>query len=271
MRNDFQNEIDLAKRIHPPVETMAALRAIPAKSRVHGLSVLVVENRTTWVYDNDETTAGQVASKFQVPDDIAAQAAYVSDPTSVAGRWVKAEAVPIVAETFTNPLAADADALHSGASSTSPVTLTSFSAGGVAELDKYARPIAITLADTTADAPATATISGYDQNLQAKTVTINLPGTTAWCFRGTGLSISMPAGSGPGATINIGFPGKVGLSYKAAVRSTKPMVVTERLDGAPVATAGTFEDAATVGPNGAYTPNTAFNGTRDYDIAYEQG
>lgn len=181
---------------------------------------------------------------------------------------------PIYVAEFTNAAAASATALRAAtATVTTARTTTSFSAGGVAALAAYPRQIVFTTAGSTAsDAPATATITGtdVDGNALTETVTLAQTATTATstkCFA-TITSIVEAAGDGTGATIAIGIGTALGLPKKAKSRAGAVMVLREVSAGSFV-TNGTYTSAASAPPYGAYTPNTAADGSNDYALVYE--
>lgn len=209
----------------------------------------------------------------------------MADPTveSLArGRYADAQLLktaldnrsPIYVDEFTDPAAASATALRAAtATVTTERTTTSFSAGGVAALAAAPRQIVFTTAGgTAADAPATATITGTDVDGNVITETVNLAqtattATSTKCFK-TITSIVEAAGDGTDATIAIGIGTALGLRRKAKARGGTINVINEIAAGSRV-TNGTLATPTSAPPNGAYTPNSAADGSRDYVLTYE--
>ncbi len=81
-------------------------------------------------------------------------------------------------------------------------------------------------------------------------------------------SITIPAQSGTGGALEVGFGAIIGLSKPIKTRAglTAPL---REVAGGSVVTNGTFTTAAAQGPHGTYAPNSAPNGTLDYAVTYE--
>jgi hypothetical protein len=75
-----------------PVATLALLRTVPPKERLQGIGINVVEGYSTFMWDV-ASTATFSAGITEVPTDISSSAAYIADPTSAPGRWIKNAAV----------------------------------------------------------------------------------------------------------------------------------------------------------------------------------
>lgn len=182
---------------------------------------------------------------------------------------------PFVVDEWTNPAAAAAAGLKAAtATVASPVTVSSFLAGGVAALLAYPRNLTFTTAGgTPSDAPATALVTGTDINNDALTETVTLA-QTATIANGvkafkTVTSVEYPAADGTDATVSIGFGSVFGLSMPIQSRAGRLAVIQEVAVGT-VVTTGTFVNNTTSPPNGSYAPATAPDGSRDYAVTYEQ-
>ncbi len=142
------------------------------------------------------------------------------------------------------------------------------------DLANYPRQLVFTTAGgTAADAPANVVITGTDA--QGKTISETLAlaqtATTATSVNAYSsvTSLVYPAADGTGATIAVSFGAAIGLKRPLKNRMGAAMpLLHEFMDGS-VPTAGAVSAVATVGPYGAYTPNTAANGVHDYAIFYE--
>lgn len=119
--------------------------------------------------------------------------------------------------------AAPAGLLAATATVAAQVVLTAddLIAGGVTELDTWARNLTFTTAGVTpANAPATVQLDGFDAAGVAQTETITLAQTATIAsgtkaFRGTGLVITYPAADGTAATVSIGWGSVFGPSTPA--------------------------------------------------------
>lgn len=186
--------------------------------------------------------------------------------------------VPIDRAEFTNPPAASSVALKAAtATVAAPVTLTAADllTQGKADIATYPRRIRFATAGVTpADAPATATIVGKDVDGNDLTETVNLAQTATTAdstkFFSSITSITYPAADGTAATVSIGYSPAVGLPFMPKLVTGAVVPVREIMDGAPVATAGTFVTPAAGAPYGGYTPNTAFDGAHDYALYIER-
>jgi hypothetical protein len=122
------------------------------------------------------------------------------------------------------------NSLHAAtATVASPTTILAAAlvAAGLAHLAAWPRQVTFTTAGgTAADAPATATITGTDQNGAAQTETVTLAQTAATAsgvkFFGTITKIDFPAADGTGATIAIG----IGATLLQAATATVTTAVT---------------------------------------------
>lgn len=137
------------------------------------------------------------------------------------------------------------------------------------------RNVTVTTAGgTAADAPATATIKGFDAQGKALSETITVSQTAATaagtkCFAKV-TEIDLPAADGTGATLAFGLGALIGLSRKPKVRGGGVPLFFEVVDGAIVTSSpGTLSTPTTNAPFGAYSPSTAPNGTHDYAIYFE--
>lgn len=84
--------------------------------------------------------------------------------------------------------------------------------------------------------------------------------------------IDIPAQTGTGGTIEIGFGDVIGLSAPLVSRAGVEAVLMEIEAGTVLAAdaiTGTFIDAATAAPNGTYEPATPADAANDYAIYYE--
>lgn len=151
-------------------------------------------------------------------------------------------------------------------------TVSSFAAAGVAALAAYPRPIAILVGGTTpTHAPATATITGTDENDDALVEPLSLlipnartkgAAVTEGVFK-TVTSIAFAAGTGTGATTSIGFgliPGVgdlriVAIEYwlEAFPDRGRPGHLDTRAINDIVRGASAKVDGAVGAPNGNYT------------------
>lgn len=153
-------------------------------------------------------------------------------------------------------------------------TASDLLAAGITKLALHgARAVTFTTAGgTAADAPATCLITGTDIHGNALSETLALAQTativtSVKCYA-TIVSIVFAAGDGTGATIAMGISDKFGFPSKVKDLTTGVNVVNELEDGAPP-TRGTFVQAATSLPNGAYTPDSTPDGALDFFLTYE--
>jgi hypothetical protein len=186
--------------------------------------------------------------------------------------------VPVDRAEFTNPPGASSVALKAAtATVAAPVTLgpSDLLTQGKADIALYPRRIRFATAGVTpADAPATATVVGKDVDGNTISETINLAQTATTAdttkFFASITSISYPAADGTGATVSIGYSPALGLPFMPKLVTGAVVPVREIMDGAPVATAGTFVAPAAGAPYGGYTPNTAADGGHDYALYLER-
>lgn len=192
---------------------------------------------------------------------------------------VKRELAPMAAlseEEFTNPPAADVDAIKTAFASA--VTAQSYSGAalngvvGGADL-LYPRNITVTTGagGTPADVPATMTVTGLDVNGDVLTETINISQTAgtavgAKCFKRV-TQLDFPVGQGTGGTMEVGFGAIIGLGKKIRVLAGAVSLLKEHAAGS-VVTNGVLANPTTSPPNGSYAPNSAPDGTRDYWVLY---
>lgn len=186
----------------------------------------------------------------------------------------------IAVEEYTDPAAADDDAIRLAAATVASARTLSGSdldgAVGEAEMTPP-RNITITTAGVTpGDAPANATIKGKvrDPNGvlvdQEETIAVGQTATTvvgASAFS-TVESIDEEAADGTDATLAYGFGDVLGLAKPLVTRAGAAGVLKEIEAGSTVTT-GTFVDAATEPPNGTYAPSTVPDGSNDYALYYE--
>lgn len=180
----------------------------------------------------------------------------------------------IAVEEFTNPPAADPDALSLDAASVNGIrTVALGGVVGTAVMDPP-RNVTVTVAGggTPADAAANGTVTGTDinGNVISEVLALNQAGGTtagAKAFR-TVTSIVEDAGQGAGATISYGFGALIGLGKPIKTRAGRTGPIQEIAVGA-VVTNGVFTTTAVGAPNGTYAPNSAPDGARDYCLYYE--
>jgi hypothetical protein len=77
---------EAVNRILHKVEDYTALTAIPSVRIAPGAVIAVKDVHAAAVYDEASTTAA-ASGRVYVPDDVAATAAYISDPATAPGRW----------------------------------------------------------------------------------------------------------------------------------------------------------------------------------------
>lgn len=135
----------LAKIILPPTATPTTLEAIDVERRVDGILCTAISDQSAWQFILASTaTAG---TDVRVPNDVEASAAYISDPATAPGRWLRVGSFA-------------ADSLPNQLRVTAPTELT-ISAGGAVTVTQTAHKI-----DTAADGATddldtlTGTVSG---------------------------------------------------------------------------------------------------------------
>lgn len=174
-------------------------------------------------------------------------------------------------EEFTNPATAAAAGLLAATASTVAVQVV-LEAGlllaGRNVLADVPRNVTFTTAGATAaDAPATATIVGFDGEGKAQTEAVSIAQTATIANGVKGwskiTSITYTAGDGAGATVSIGYGIVIGLRRTPKSRAGAALPVREIVDGGLVVT------GAMSSTNKTYTPATAPDGAHDYAIYYE--
>jgi hypothetical protein len=177
----------------------------------------------------------------------------------------------IAVEEFTNPIGAGA-ALISAAAATQVAAGRSATLLALAANISPPRPISVTTGGTTAQAAASALITGKDVNGNVLTETLT-PSTSAAtvtgskCFASVS-SIVEGAAGGTAATLSYGIGAAIGLGKPIKSRAGIASLIKEHANGAVVAN-GVIVAAATAVPNGSYAPNTAADGTKSYAVYYE--
>lgn len=181
---------------------------------------------------------------------------------------------------FTNPPAADVDAIvTSFASAASEDVRSGAELDGTVGAGEMTPPRNVTITSSThADIDAVAVqIVGKVRDQHGKLIdqtdTITLTngggatdvGTKAFS---TVESITIPAQSGTGGALEVGFGAVIGLSAPLKARAGLAAVIRQVAVGV-VVTTGTFVLPATSGPNGTYAPAAAPDATRDYAVTYE--
>lgn len=184
--------------------------------------------------------------------------------------------LPMVEE-FTDVPALDDDGIKTSIATVAAITEYSGAAlnGAVgAGTMTPPRNIIITTGGVTpANAPATATITGYDVKGRKMTETITVAQTAAVatgvkCFARV-TKINLPAADGVAATLKFGFGALFGLAEPVRTRAGARPILFE-VEAGTVVTTGSLSAASTNAPHGAYTPATVPNGTNDYAISYER-
>jgi hypothetical protein len=173
----------------------------------------------------------------------------------------------ITVDELTNLEAAGAADLEAATAVTvAPRTVTSFLAPGLAKLATNPRNLSFTTAGgTPADAPATATITGtYRGKAQSEVVNVPQTATIAMGTKpfSTVTSVVYSAAQGTDATVSIGVGTGAGTAKIPRSRGGGVNLIREVAVGSLVT-----NGVLTV--EGLYTPNTAFDGTRDYAVYYE--
>jgi len=191
-------------------------------------------------------------------------------------RSVLALLAPITVEEFVDPALADVDAIVTSiASAASETVLEGAALDGAVGEGVMSPPRNVTITTTSnADIDAVAAVvEGTDISGDAQTDTITLTdgggatdaGTKAFA---TVTKVTIPAQSGTGGALEVGFGAVIGLGAKIVTRAGYTGPVKEIAAGS-VVTNGTFVAAATSGPNGTYEPSSAPDGSNDYALYYE--
>lgn len=186
----------------------------------------------------------------------------------------------IAVEEFVDAAAADPNGIKTSiASAATAQSYSGAALNGVVGAGVMSPPRNITITTTLhADIDAVdVLVTGLDVNGDEVTDTITLTdgggatdvGTVAFAQV---TQVDIPAQSGTGGALEIGFGDVIGLGKPLVSRAGAPVVTLEIEDGtvlAADAVTGTFVDAATVGPNGTYEPATVPDGSVDYALHYE--
>ena len=203
---------------------------------------------------------------------------YVSNRAIVTqGGRVRILPSAVIHETFIDPATSDTDGIsasHAGAGSAGTTNMTiggALASGGVASLVP-ARNVIITVTHASAVVAMSGTITGTDRrgNVITEAWSVTATGTSK-TFTGkkafaTITSITEVVAADASANTIIAGTGKV-FGLQAPVSAPAP--IGEAEDGAKPGTAGTLAIASDTGDTyGTYSPNTAPNGTHDYDIWY---
>lgn len=180
---------------------------------------------------------------------------------------------------FTNPAAADADAIKTSfATSASIQSLVAANFDGVVGDDEMVPPRNVTITSTTnANVTAVAVVvTGLvrDSNgrLVAQTDTINTTNGGGATDAGTKpfsrvTSVAIPAMGGAAGSLQIGFGAAIGLGSKVKSRASLIAALRQVVAGAVVST-GTITNPSG-SPVSLYTPASAPDAARDYAVTYE--
>lgn len=138
----------------------------------------------------------------------------------------------------------------------------------------FPRQFSITTAGATpAESPATAIVKGKDVRGRVLLETVALgqiAGTdTSSNFFLEILDVTLPAGTGAGATFVFGHGEPLGLTHPPLARAGSVDLLWEKESTLGVVTTGAITDATTDPPYGAYTPSTPTDGAEGYAIEYE--
>jgi len=180
---------------------------------------------------------------------------------------------------YVDPAAAAADSvITAGAGITSQLTeqelLPADMDGALGADLVYARQLTVTTGGATpAESPASMLVEGLDAQDKAISETLTLSqaagtDTTAKYYKRF-TKLTLPAGTGTGATFTMGHAAPLGLPYPPKARAGGVDLLWEKESTLGVVATGAITDAATDEPYGAYTPATAADGAEDYAIEYE--
>lgn len=186
---------------------------------------------------------------------------------------------PYMTDEILAPPAASTTAIKTAAATTvAPQVFTSANFNGALANTTFSppRPITVTVAGATpSDAPATVVFTGtdVDGNVITDTVTVPQTATTATSAKAfaTLTQAAFAAGDGTGATLALGIGAALGLAKKIKLRGGVANLVAVQEAGTRL-NPGSFATVtvpASMGPNGAYTPTTAADGSRNYTLVYE--
>jgi hypothetical protein len=197
---------------------------------------------------------------------------------SIMARGVKINPAAVVYEPFTNVPAAVTNGIsvsHNGAAAAGTTQMTiggSLATGGVANLGIYPRNVVITVT-AVAVVAMSGVISGYDSfgNFITEAWSVTAGGasktfTGKKAFKLVTSITEVVAADASGNAIVAGTGNVLGLSAACSC----PSLVKETANGA-VVTNGVLAAASTAATDdarGTYTPNTAPNGTNDYEVWY---
>lgn len=184
---------------------------------------------------------------------------------------------------WTDPAAADVNAILTARASSASEDVIDENAAewvGMAEMDPP-RNITITTSDggtlTDIDAVACAvvgTVRDENGDLIAQTDTITLTADAAATNAGTRAfslvtSITVPAQTGTGGLLEVGFGDIIGLPVAMKERAGLLAPLREIESSSGVVTTGTFTTSTAQPPNGTYEPSTVPDGSEDYSLTYE--
>lgn len=184
---------------------------------------------------------------------------------------------------WTDPALADVDAILTARASSASEDVIDENAAewvGMAEMDPP-RNVTITTSDggtlTDIDAVACVVVGMVrDENgvLIAQTDTITLTADAAATNAGTRAfstvtSITIPAQTGTGGLIEVGFGDIIGLPAPMKERAGLLAPLREVESSSGVVTTGTFTSSTAQPPNGTYEPSTTPDGSEDYSLTYE--
>ena len=180
-------------------------------------------------------------------------------------------AARLVGVEFSAPEPATTNAIKTAiASSVTPASYSGAALNGAvggAKLSTPRKPTVTTAGGTAADAPATATFTGLDENGAVQTETVNVSQTaatvTATKFFSKITQIDLAAADGTGATLAFGFSKELRLPAVPVSRAGLAAPIQEIANGA-VVTSGALSVA-----NRSYTPSAAPDGTINFYVAYE--
>lgn len=193
---------------------------------------------------------------------------------------VLAPLAAIAVEEFTDPPAADVNAIKTSiASSASAQSYSGTALNGAVGAGVMSPPRNITITTSGhGDIDAVKVlITGKDINGAALTEEITL--TNGGGVTNAGVkafasvtSIAVPAQSGTGGALEFGFGDIIGLAKKLVSRAGAPAIIVEITGNTRLAAdgiTGTFALPAVGAPNGTYTPFAVPSGTLDYAVYYE--
>lgn len=182
----------------------------------------------------------------------------------------------IAVEEFTNPAAADVDAIKT--SFASAATAQDFSGAdldgvvGTATMDPPRNVTITTSLHADIDAvPVTITGTDVDGNVLTEDITLTDGGGTTDAGASGFASVSriqIPNQSGPGGAIEVGFGDIIGLHKPIKTMAGLTGLIRE-IEAGVVVTTATMTTPAVGAPNGTYLAATVPDGANDYAIWYE--